>query len=104
MPVLLEPVVRYWKCPSCGLIDRTESVTLGDVQMHHCPALGNIALPLSEVSDPDDAPQSRHVLVEREDYGLNPLVGRIASIRTERKDGSNDCTVLAPTAYAQANS
>lgn len=95
--VILEPTERWWRCPSCELTDRTFR---GDVhtQMHHCPAMNGMALPLQEVPRYDAKPDARHVLVEREDYAGSPDADRIAAIYTERGDGSNDCTVLAPTA------
>jgi hypothetical protein len=62
--------------------------------MHFCKAFGGMALPLIEVNDLDDTPDGRHIIVTREDYGDN----RVAAINTVHGDGSNDCTVLAPTA------
>jgi hypothetical protein len=36
--------------------------------------------------------------MEREDYIGDETADRIMSVRTERPDGSNDCTIYAPTA------
>jgi hypothetical protein len=93
--LVLEPPVRYWKCPSCLLVDRTQRSDV-HTQFHNCPALGNVAIPLIEVSDPDAKPQGRHVVVQREDYAGSS--DPTAAISTERPDGSNDITVLAETA------
>lgn len=92
---LLDAPVRYWRCPSCGLLDRTEKPEI-HTQMHECPALGGIAIPLSEVKGPDSDLKARHVPVMREDYAgdANPLT----AVRTERMDGSNDCVVFPETA------
>lgn len=92
---LLEAPVRWWRCPSCGATDRTEKPGF-ITQMHPCPALGDVTIPLVEVSGPDAAPDGRQVPVMREDYaaGANPLT----AIRTERGDGSNDVTIFAETA------
>jgi hypothetical protein len=95
MPVLLQPVTHWWKCPSCNLVEKTGAVPN---VFHGCPALNGVTIPLVEVNHPDDKPDGRHVVVEREDYARNPDVDRVASIRTDHGDGSNDCTVLAPTA------
>ncbi len=58
--------------------------------------MGLASIPLIEVETPDSRPDGRQLTVEREDYAgsSSPL----AAIRTERGDGSNDVTVLAPTA------
>jgi hypothetical protein len=90
-PALLEAPVRYWKCPSCDITDRTQQAGV-HTQFHSCPALGNVNIPLVELRRQDAKPDGRQVVVNRED---GPGV---ASIRTERGDGSNDCTVFAPTA------
>lgn len=96
---LLEPPVRYWACPSCGLQDRTQQAG-PHTQYHPCPALRGFNAPLVEVLNPGDRPGARHRLVEREDYAGDPAIGRYAALRTERPDGSNDVTVFAPTATA----
>jgi hypothetical protein len=97
MAVLLTPVVRYWRCPSCDLTVRIERSDIY-TQFHPCPALDNVNLPLVEIQNPDDKPDGRHRLIEREDYAHDPTIGRFASISTDHGDGSNDLAVLAPTA------
>lgn len=97
--VKLQPVERWWHCPSCALVDRTERADV-HTQMHACPALGGIVIPLCRVSGPDANPDARHVLVLREDYVGRSGASPVAAIRTERADGSNDCTVLAPAAQS----
>lgn len=93
---LLQPPVRYWACPSCGTRDRTQNAPVEGIgyvqQFHPCPAFSNASIPLIEVPTPDAKPDGRQVAVLREDDGT------VASIRTEHGDGSNACTVFAPTA------
>jgi hypothetical protein len=99
--VLLGTPVRWWKCPSCDVVDRTERNDV-HTQFHPCRALNGANIPLIEVGSPDDKPNGRQVVVAREDYvGANSPV---ASIRTERGDGSNDCTVFAPMATVSGTS
>jgi hypothetical protein len=89
--MLLEAPVRWWRCPSCDLTDRTQQAEV-HTQMHPCPALGGLNVPLVEVPDPDAKPKGRHVPVMAEDY-VGPD-GRLRAVRTERTDGSNDVTVF----------
>lgn len=90
MVISLAAPVRFWKCPSCQTVDKTQRSDV-HTQFHPCPALGGVSIPLAEVSDPDDKPDARQVTIGRDDGpGL-------ASVLTERGDGSNDCTVF-PTA------
>lgn len=103
IPIIGEGLVRWWKCPSCLLVDRTKGA--GNYQqMHNCPALENLAVPLVEVSEPDIEPKIRHVLIERQDYMGKENAGRIMAVRSERPDGSYDTTVYAPTACVDAES
>jgi hypothetical protein len=97
MTFLLQPPVKYWACPSCGLRDKTQQAGVY-TQFHECPALGRVAVPLVEVRHPDDAPDGKHVVVMRDDYVGDSGADPVAAIRTEHGDGSNDCTVYAPTA------
>ena len=89
--VLLNAPVRFWKCPSCLMSDRTQRADV-HTQFHNCPALNGMNIPLVEVHDVDDDPHARQLVVQHED---GP---EIASIRTERADGSNDVTVFAQPA------
>lgn len=95
MTYLLAAPVRNWRCPACGLGDRTQKHE-PHTQMHPCPALGHLNIPLIEVHDMDDRPDGLQVLVSREDNGL------VGAVRTEHGDGRVDCTVLAPTAQTSA--
>jgi hypothetical protein len=89
--VILEAPIRNWKCPSCGIEDQTQRAD-AHTQFHNCPALGDVSIPLVEVRHLDEKVKARQLAVERDDGpGL-------ASIRTERLDGSNDCTVFPSTA------
>jgi hypothetical protein len=85
MTELLDAPIRFWRCPSCGIVDRTQQSGI-HTQFHDCPAMGGLNIPLIEVSDPDEAPRARQVAVPSE-HGT-------ASIITERMDGSNDVTVF----------
>lgn len=92
----LEAPVRWWKCPNCDVVDRTQRPDV-HTQFHDCRALG-VTIPLIEVSDPEARPDGRQVVVEREDYLGAENADPMMAVRTERGDGSNDCTVFAPTA------
>lgn len=108
--VLLEPPVRYWRCPSCTTLDRTQQFG-AHTRMHDCPGHGGLNIPMCEVADPRDDPSPskvRHVVHGREDFvggkaqeEYTPLV---ASVVTERADGSNDVTVFAATAVGEITS
>ena len=100
MTILLEPVVRYWACPSCSVVDQTQRAD-AHTQMHSCPALRGFTVPLVEVQRPDDKPDGRHVVNEREDYLRDENADRVMSVTTDHGDGSNDCTVYAPTAIVK---
>ena len=91
--LILEAPIRWWKCPSCGLTDRTEKAGVF-TQFHACPAVGGACIPLVEVHDVDDKPDARQLIVPSE---VSP---GMASVRTERGDGSNDCTVFVRPAVA----
>ena len=89
--------VRWWACPACTTRDRTQRPE-PHTQFHNCPALGGLGIPLVEVASPDSKPKARQVVVEAEDYveHNNP----VTAVRTERADGSNDCTVFPSSATA----
>ena len=93
MTVILEAPTRYWKCPSCGTEDRTQKSEV-HTQFHPCAALGGVSIPLVEVHDLDARVRARQRLVAAE------TDGSMASIRTERLDGSNDVTVFTNPAIA----
>jgi hypothetical protein len=61
-----------------------------------------MTMPYVEVSNYDVVADGRQVLVEREDYIGTSNAGRVMAVRTEHADGSNDCTVYAPTAELDA--
>lgn len=86
VPILNAPV-RYWKCPECQATARTQ-IAEAHQEFHHCPALGISHVPLIEVQDPDAKVRGRQLIVPSE---VGP---GIASVRTERADGSNDVTVF----------
>lgn len=102
--MILNPPLTRWECPACHQRDVTTEPGAHS-RMHPCGAMGGLTVPMVEVG-PDGLGRhaARHVLVERED-SLNGDTaptdehGRpIMAVRTERADGSNDCTVYAPTA------
>ena len=84
MTHVLEAPVRYWKCPSCLVDDRTQVAEV-HTQFHECPAMNNVSIPLVEVTDPDAKVKARQVIDG-------------TAVRTERMDGSNDVTVFAQPA------
>jgi len=94
--LLTLPPVR-WVCPNCPV----EAVTPGDVpnRYHECRGLAGITAPMVPAGS-----RSRVRSVVREDYVGDEIVqydwwGRpIMAVVTDRPDGSNDVTVLAPTA------
>lgn len=94
--VLLSPVQRIWKCPSCGLVDRKDQAPEDKTAvMHNCAVMNGLSLPLVLVNHEDDTPDARHVVIEREEYQgdtRNPIV---SAVRTDHGDGSNDVHVLA---------
>jgi hypothetical protein len=94
---ILEAPVRFWKCPSCGITDKTQRPDV-HTQFHPCPALGNVTIPLVEIPKLDDRPKARQVVVQSE-YGYER-----AAVRTERLDGSNDVTVFPQPAVATGSS
>ena len=95
MSVLLEPVARYWACPSCDVRDVTHK-TVPESRLHPCAGMNGMTVPMVQVVHPDDAPDARHRINYREDdaYGENP----IASVNTDHGDGSSDCTVYVESA------
>jgi hypothetical protein len=97
---LLRPPVRNWACPSCSTQDRTERAE-PHTQMHACPALGDLNVPLVQVSNLSDKVDARHVLLDREDYVGDSGADRLMACRTDHGDGSNDQTVFAPVAEAR---
>jgi len=94
-PLLIDAPIRFWKCPSCGKVDRTQKAEV-HTQFHDCPALGGLNVPLVEVADPDDKVKARQV-PKMSEYGYDT-----ASVVTERMDGSNDCTVFPGAAVGGA--
>ncbi len=94
---ILSPKVHDWRCPSCGLTNRTLSP---EAVWHPCPALKGLNAPMVPF-----ATSAKHVVQEREDYEGKDIAQRdsdgkvVMSILTIRDDGQ-DCTVLAPTATA----
>lgn len=89
-----------WRCPSCGLTDRTRPLPN---RMHNCPRMGGLTTPLVRAGV-----NAKHELVLRGDYVNGERVqrddqGRVAqSIVTTRDDGQ-DVTVFAPTATGRGD-
>ena len=101
IPIL--SVRREWDCPNCETADVTERADV-HTQMHHCPGMGGLALPLVEVARRPGGKRSVRVSpVVRQDYvgkekGLvyNDEGQPIMAAVTEYGDGSNDVAVFAP--------
>lgn len=95
--VVLNPGPRQWECAHCPVTDVTPWDTPN--RYHPCSGLGGITAPMIPAGS-----GARTRSVVREDYVGDEIVqydwwGRpIMSVVTERPDGSNDVTVLAPTA------
>lgn len=90
----LDVPTRYWRCPSCPAVAVTKRAD-AHTEFHDCLALGGLNVPLVEVNDLDDQPRARQLKVQSES-GYE-----VASIRTERMDGSNDVTVFPRAAAAE---
>lgn len=87
---IIEAPIRHWHCPSCGVRDQTQRVEVY-TQFHDCPAFAGAGIPLIEVAGPSEEARGRHVPV----MGEHATAGLVmASIRTEREDGTNDCTIF----------
>ena len=97
MSVLLEPVARYWACPSCDVRDVTYK-TVPESRLHPCIGMNGMTVPMVQVQRPDDKPDARHRINYREDYAGDNSVDPIASVNTDHGDGSSDCTVYVQTA------
>ena len=102
---ILKPIAR-WECPSCGFTDVTTEVQPHS-RMHSCSALKGLTTPMVRLK-PGQISLTKnevtHTVVERGDYigeeqGIPVVDGKaVMAVRTERKDGSNDIAVFAPTA------
>lgn len=98
--VLLTPPTHRWQCPSCRGVDTSREVR-PHTRFHSCPAHNMMTTPfvlLAPGQTELPVAQVRHVEIEREDYIGDENAGRIMALRTERADGSYDCTVYAPSA------
>jgi hypothetical protein len=102
--VLLEPPLRTFACPSC---DATHTVRDARpiTPMHPCRGLKGLTAPYVETHGRDLGRHAvRHTAVERGDYVNGELVTTdgddrpVMAVRTDRADGSNDCTVYVPPA------
>lgn len=95
--VLIDREPRQWVCPHCPVA----AVSRWDMpnRFHQCPGLAGITAPMV----PAGSGAHTRALV-RQDYVGSEIVqydwwGRpITAVVTDRPDGSNDVTVLAPTA------
>ncbi|HLA17134.1 MAG TPA: hypothetical protein VJZ72_09575 [Candidatus Limnocylindrales bacterium] len=97
MTLLIRPEHR-WECPNCTAIDVTVDPQ-PHTRYHVCPGLRSLTAPMVPAGS-----RARVYTREREDYVGSDRVqtdgnGRpVASIVTERPDGSNDVAVFAPLA------
>jgi hypothetical protein len=107
---VLDPT-QHWQCPSCGAQHVTKEPR-PHTPFHPCRAQKGLTVPYVVVDRGSELKKHavRHVVVERGDFiGRERGVrhdgeGRaVMAVRTERADGSNDCTVFAPAAQAQSN-
>lgn len=100
-PVILEPQVKQWYCPSCGATKATKEA-LPHTPYHHCAKMRGVAIPFIEAHI-----KAALRLNEREDY-LNGEdqprddQGRaVMSVTVQREDGE-DCFAFAPSARRAA--
>jgi hypothetical protein len=98
-PVLLNPPVTRWHCPSCDVTDVTRQFGVHS-RMHTCAGLKGLTAPLLE-----EGVSAKHTAVERGDYTNGDLVqtdenGRVVMSVTTTRDDGEDCTVYAPAASA----
>jgi hypothetical protein len=99
MPGMLLHRETRWSCPNCVQTARTSS-PFPHSRFHQCAGLHGLTVAMVEAGT-----DCKVEAVEREDYVGSELVqvapgnGRpYSSAVTTRADGSNDCTVYAPTA------
>jgi len=92
---------RTYHCPNCQEAARTVTAK---VPWHRCKGLAGLVAPLIA----DGQQPTRVVVVDREDYvGAEDVQvdgrGRpVMALDVQRRDGSNDRVVYAPTATASA--
>lgn len=93
---------HLWTCPNCPLEESTNEAR-PHTRYHSCPGLNGLTAPMAPAGT-----RVKITAIEREDYVGNEEVqtddaGRpVMAVITEREDGSNDVTVFAPRATAQA--
>lgn len=101
-PVLIDPKPQDWYCPSCRQTDRTVNAK-PHTRFHPCPKHGMLTMPFLPVEmDAKFVVREREDYIGKEDVFLSPEGRPVASVSTERADGSNDLRVYAPTAHADA--
>lgn len=95
---ILQPPVKDWYCPNCGLTDQTREARPHS-RYHTCPALRGLSAPMLE-----KGVAAKVEAIEREDYvgdeivQLDPERRRpVMAVKTTRDDGT-DVMVFAPTA------
>ena len=99
--VLLTPGYQDWKCPACGLEERTRPYPPNSARMHTCPRLHYITAPMVPASA-----DATTVAVERADWLGSEVQetgddGRpYMAVETWYADGHNDTAVHAPCARA----
>jgi hypothetical protein len=98
---LLVVPFQDWKCPACGLEERTRPYPPNAARMHTCPRLHMILAPMAPA-----AADCTVVAVERADYLGREIQetgddGRpYMAMETRYADGRNDVAVHAPVARA----
>lgn len=98
-PLLLEPPVTDWWCPTCKAADRTRRA-VAHTRMHVCSAAGGMTVPMVTAGI-----RGKLVMHEREDYVGNEDVqraddGRVFMSARVITDETEHLAVYAPTAYA----
>lgn len=96
---LLLDAYQEWRCPNCGLSERTRPLPANSSRMHPCPKLHGLTAPL--VLEGTDCKVIAH---ERGDYlqGEEQRTGDdgrpYMSVETVHADGHNDLAVFAGVA------
>ena len=89
---------QEWHCPNC---DAKATTVTDKLPMHHCGGTRGLMHPLVR-----SGVQCKVEVVEREDYIGREMVQTdehdrpVMAVVTTRDDGQ-DCTIYAPTAYAE---
>jgi hypothetical protein len=103
MAAVLLDAYQEWRCPNCGLTDRTRPMPANATRFHPCPKLHDLTAPLVRAEM-----DCKVVALEREDELRNSIQrtgddGKpYMAVETERADGSTDRAVFPECAVQAA--